>query len=464
MTIKEHFKVTFALAYPVMISQLGQVSVGVADSMMVGRLGALPLAASSLANSIFFVILMFGMGISMGITPLVSIAEGKGKVKRISRLFGHGLWINIITALALTGVVLGLSKGLHFLGQPEEVVALTIPYLLVITASLFPFMIFQTFKQFAEGLSQTKQAMYITIFCNIINVFLNWVLIWGMFGAPELGLMGAGWATLISRILMPIMMGFYILRSSRYSIYALSLQLKKASVPIFSRILNIGIPTGFQYIFEVSAFSAAAIMMGWIGVNALAGHQIALNLASISYMMAAGLSTAGMIRVSNLIGRGNLKGMREAGMVVFGMVLIFMFSAAMIFVVFRMFLPTLYIDDPEVISMAASLLIIAALFQLSDGAQVAGLGVLRGMEDVTVPTLVTLVAYWVIGLPLGYFLAFELGLAEKGIWYGLLIGLSLTAVLLFYRFHKLSKKRIEASLPIDPDKLVAEGKSDSNSL
>jgi MATE family multidrug resistance protein len=464
MTIKEHFKVTFTLAFPVMISQLGQVSVGVADSMMVGRLGALPLAASSLANSIFFVILMFGLGISMGITPLVSIAEGKGKAKRISNLFGHSLWVNLITAVALTGVVLGLSKGLHFLGQPEEVVVLTIPYLLVITASLFPFMIFQTFKQFAEGLSQTKQAMYITIFCNIVNVFLNWVLIWGMFGAPELGLMGAGWATLISRILMPIMMGYYILRSKRYSIYSLSLKLKKVSVPMVSRILNIGIPTGFQYIFEVSAFSAAAIMMGWIGVNALAGHQIALNLASISYMMAAGLSTAGMIRVSNLIGRGDLKGMREAGMVVFGMVLIFMFSAAMIFVIFRMFLPTLYIDDPEVVSMAASLLIIAALFQLSDGAQVAGLGVLRGMEDVKVPTLVTLFAYWVLGLPLGYFLAFELGMAEKGIWYGLLIGLSITAVVLFYRFHALSKRRIEQSLPAESEKIGTDVKTDSNSF
>lgn len=464
MTIKEHFKVTFALAFPVMISQLGQVSVGVVDSMMVGRLGALPLAASSLANSIFFVILMFGMGISMGITPLVSIADGKGKAKRISNLFAHSLWLNIITAVALTGVVLGLSKGLHFLGQPEEVVVLTIPYLLVITASLFPFMIFQTFKQFAEGLSQTKQAMYITIFCNLVNVFLNWVLIWGMFGAPELGLMGAGWATLISRILMPILMGYYILRSKRYSIYFLSLKLKKVSIPLVSRILSIGIPTGFQYIFEVSAFSAAAIMMGWIGVNALAGHQIALNLASISYMMAAGLSTAGMIRVSNLIGRGDLKGMREAGMVIFGMVLIFMFSAAMIFVIFRMFLPTLYIDDPEVVSMAASLLIIAALFQLSDGAQVAGLGVLRGMEDVKVPTLVTLFAYWVLGLPLGYFLAFELGMAEKGIWYGLLIGLSITAVLLFYRFHALSKRRIEESLTAEPEKIVSQVKSDSISF
>lgn len=211
---------------------------------------------------------------------------------------------------------------------------------------------------------------------------------------------------------------------------------------MINRILKIGLPTGFQYIFEVSAFSAAAIMMGWIGVNALAGHQIALNLASISYMMAAGLSTAGMIRVSNQIGKGNQKAMREAGMVVFGMVLVFMFTCAVIFVVFRYTLPTFYIDDMEVIQISASLLVIAGLFQLSDGVQVVGLGVLRGMEDVKFPTIITLIAYWVLGLPLGYFLAFELEMGAQGIWYGLLIGLSITAVVLFFRFKMLSKKPI----------------------
>jgi multidrug resistance protein, MATE family len=437
MTLKEHFNITFHLAYPVMLSQLGQVSVGVADSMMVGRLGALPLAAASLGNSIFFVLMMFGIGISMGITPLVSVAEGKGKVKRISRLFTHGLWINLATSILLTVIVLGLSQGLYFLNQPEDVVALAIPYMLIITASLIPMMVFQTFKQMAEGLSQTKQAMYITIFCNLINIFLNWVLIWGY-----LGLNGAGLATLISRILMMVLMGAYILFSKRYQIYQFSLSIRNASLPMIYRILKIGVPTGFQFIFEVSAFSAAAIMMGWIGVNALAGHQIALNLASISYMMATGLATAGMIRVSNQIGKGNPKAMQEAGMVVFGMVIVFMFSAAVLFIAARFYLPTLYIDDSEVIALSASLLIIAGLFQLSDGVQVVGLGVLRGMEDVKVPTLVTLMAYWVLGLPLGYLFAFEFGMAEKGIWYGLLIGLSITAVILIYRFHSLSKRRL----------------------
>ena len=265
-----------------------------------------------------------------------------------------------------------------------------------------------------------------------------------------MGLMGAGWATLISRILMPIMMGWYVLKSKRYQIYNLSMVLKLWSLPMFSRILNVGIPTGFQYIFEVSAFSTAAIMMGWLGVNALAGHQIAINLASISYMMAAGLSTAGMIRVSNQIGKGNFKAMKEAGMVVYAMAMIFMFTTALIFVAFKDFLPTLYIDDPEVVSLSASLLVIAGFFQLSDGAQVIGLGVLRGMEDVKIPTLVTLVAYWVIGLPLGYLLAFNFGFAEKGIWYGLLIGLSVTAFLLYFRFRKLSKQRMSVSKPIFP--------------
>ncbi len=442
MTIKDHFKITSTLALPVVLSQLGQVSVGVADSMMVGRIGAVELAAASLGNSIFFVLLMFGMGISMGITPLVSIAEGRGKMKRISSLFQHGLWINIFTAILLIGIIMVLAQGLQFLNQPEEVVQITIPYLLIITASMFPFMIFQTFKQFAEGLSQTKQAMYVTIFCNLVNVFLNWVLIYGKLGAPELGLNGAGIATLISRVLMPIMMGWYVIHSKRYRIFNLQFGIKKLRFFMVNRILKIGVPTGFQYIFEVSAFSAAAIMMGWIGVNALAGHQIAINLASISYMMATGLSTAGMIRVSNQIGKGDQKSMREAGMVVFGMVLAFMFTSAVLFVVFRYTLPTFYIDNTEVIQISASLLVIAGLFQLSDGVQVVGLGVLRGMEDVKFPTIITLIAYWVLGLPLGYYLAFELEMGAQGIWYGLLIGLSITAVVLFFRFNALSKKPV----------------------
>ncbi len=442
MNFQEHFGKTFSLAYPVMLSQLGQVMVGVADSMMVGRLGPEPLAAAALANSIFFVVLMFGIGISMAITPLVAAADGNQRHKRIARLLNHGFVINNSAGLILFMVIILFSPSLYYMNQPEEVIRLAIPYLAIITFSLIPFMFFQTFKQFAEGMSQTKQAMIITIGCNLVNVFLNWVLIYGKLGFPAMGLNGAGWATLISRILMAIVMVFYVWNSKRYQPYKLSFGFKKLSFPMISKMLKIGIPTGFQFIFEVGAFSTAAIMMGWIGVNALASHQIAINLASISYMMASGLSAAAMVRVGNQLGKKDIVALREAGFTVFGMVSIFMAFTALIFILFRNFLPTLYIDDAEVVQMSASLLVIAALFQLSDGIQVVGLGALRGMADVKIPTLVTLVAYWVIGLPLGYVLAFHFNLQEKGIWYGLLTGLTVTGIMLLYRFHRLSLRLI----------------------
>jgi multidrug resistance protein, MATE family len=440
---KENYFKTTSLAVPVMLSQLGQVLVGVADSMMVGRLGAEPLAAASLANSIFFVALMFGIGVSMAITPLVAMEDGKNKPKKISRLFNHGFIINMATGTMLFLIIVMSSPLLHHLNQPKEVVVLAIPYLAIITFSMLPFMFFQTFKQLAEGLSQTKQAMYITLFCNGINVFLNWVLIYGNLGFPAMGLNGAGWATLISRLMMAAIIFYYVWNSNRYKPYSLKMGIKKLSFPMITKMLKIGVPTGFQFIFEVGAFSTAAIMMGWISVNALAAHQIAINLASVSYMMASGLSIAAMIRVGNQLGRNDIRTLRDAGFTVFIMVAIFMSVSAVIFIVFREFLPSLYINDVEVIKMSATLLVIAGLFQLSDGIQVVGLGALRGMSDVRIPTIVTLVAYWIIGLPLGYVFAFVLGMNEVGIWYGLLIGLTVTGILLLFRFHKLSLRLLK---------------------
>jgi multidrug resistance protein, MATE family len=433
-----HSRVTFKLAYPVMLSQLGQVMVGVADNIMVGRLGAEPLAAASLANSIFFMVLMFGTGVSMAMTPLVAMAQGEKNYSNIAVYFRHGSVINLVCAIFLFLLILAFSPLLGHLNQPEEVVVLAIPYLLIITLSLLPFMFFQNYKQFIEGLSQTKQAMIITILCNGINILLNYLLIFGKYGFPALGLNGAGWATLIARILMALVIYLYVKKSIRFLAFKTPLGLKNLSWPISKKLLKIGVPTGFQYIFEVGAFSSAAIMMGWIGVNALAAHQIAINLASISYMMASGLSAAAMVRVGNQLGRKDIKTLREVGFSIFGMVITFMALFAVAFLVLRNQLPLLYIDDMEVVKVATNLIIIAAIFQLSDGIQVVGLGALRGLSDVRVPTLVTLVAYWVIGLPLGYLLAFTFGMNEIGIWVGLLTGLSVTAVLLLLRFHKLS--------------------------
>jgi MATE family multidrug resistance protein len=301
-------------------------------------------------------------------------------------------------------------------------------------------MFFQTYKQFIEGLSQTKQAMFITVVFNLLNIGLNWLLIYGNWGFPELGLNGAGWATLISRVFMAWALYIYVTKSNRYKNYIRGLRLKQIRLTIIKKMLGIGIPTGLQFIFEVGAFSTAAIMMGWIGVNALAAHQIAINLASISYMMASGLSAAAMVRIGNQLGKRDISKLREVGFSIFGMVTVFMSVFAILFLLLKNYMPLLYIDDPQVIKMAASLLIIAGIFQISDGLQVVALGALRGLSDVRIPTLVTLLAYWVVGLPLGYFLAFKLHWNELGIWIGLLIGLTLTAIMLLYRFNFLSSK------------------------
>ena len=415
---KNNFNKTFTLAYPVMLSQLGQVMVGVADNIMVGRLGAVPLAAASLANSIFFMILMFGIGISMAVTPMVAAADGEGKKGKIGRFLNHGFGINSVASVVLFLLILAISPGLKLINQPQEVVVLAIPYLLIITFSLIPFMFFQTYKQFIEGLSQTKQAMFITVLFNLLNIGLNYLLIYGNWGFPELGLNGAGWATLISRILMAWVLYLYVTRSRRYEKYIRSIKLKQIRYSVIKKMLGIGIPTGLQFVFEVGAFSSAAIMMGWIGVNALAAHQIAINLASISYMMASGLSAAAMVRIGNQLGRRDIPKLREVGFSIFGNVLIFMSFFAVMFLMFKNYLPLLYIEDIQVVEMAASLLIIAAVFQLSDGLQVVALGALRGLSDVKVPTLVTLLAYWVVGLPLGYLLAFKFHYNELGIWIG----------------------------------------------
>lgn len=404
---------------------------------MVGELGTEPLAAVSLANSIFSLVLMFGIGVSMAITPLVAAADGEGDLKKSGRIFRHGLAINLLASLVLGLLILLGTQLLPLLEQPERVVELAIPYLLIITSSLLPFMLFQTFKQYAEGLSRTRTAMFITLSANLLNIFFNYLLIYGKWGFPEMGLNGAGVATLISRILMLIAMVVYVKRASWFN---QKITMKKLQKTLMVRILKIGIPTGFQYVFEVGAFSTAAIMMGWLGAQALAAHQIALNLAAVSYMMVTGIAAASTVRVGNQLGMKDIPNMRRAGFSAFLMGLMLMTSSAVLFVSGKYFFPSLYIDEPEVIELAGSLLIIAAFFQLSDGVQAVALGTLRGMADVKIPTIITLIAYWVVGLPVAYLLAFPLELGPHGIWYGLLVSLTIAAVLLVSRFHYISKR------------------------
>ena len=435
MKLKDHLLKNLSLSFPIMISQLGHITVGVFDSLMIGKVSVSQLAAVSLATSIFSFILLFCIGLSYGITPLISSSD-KGK-KYVSSILYNGMLVNVISSILLVSFVILTKHLLSYLGQDEEVLFHTYSYLDIICISLIPLILFQTFKQFIEGLGFTKPSMYISVISNVINIVLNAVLIFGLFGFPRLEIIGAAYATLISRVIMFLLILIYCLNDRRFSKYILK---RKFLVNLnhIKDIFRIGFASGLQYIFEVGAFSVATVMTGSIGAIHLAAHQIALNLASISYMIASGIGSASMISLSYYDGKRNFEDMRRSGFASFLLVFILMIVSALVFIIFRNYLPVLYVDDSSVINIASTLLIIAGLFQISDGIQAVGLGILRGIRDIKKPTVVTFISYWIISIPLSYFLGIEYGYGVYGIWIGLSIGLTLAAIFHVTRFNYLT--------------------------
>jgi MATE family, multidrug efflux pump len=442
MTIKEHLKINVNLAVPVMASQLGHVLVGVADNMMVGQVGYIPLAGASLGNAIFYFFMTFGLGVSFAITPLVGFADGEGNKKQCGQVLRHGLVVNSVLGVILFVLVMIAANYLHLFGQEQAVVEQATPYMYVIGFSMIPFLVFQSFRQFSEGLSMTKVPMVVSVSVNVLNIMLNYLLIYGKFGFPELGLLGAGIATLIARVAMALAMMIYVLSSNRFKPYLSGLGLRNLDFKLIRDLLRIGVPAGLQFVFEVGAFSMAAIMMGWINASTQAAHQIAINMASISYMTVSGLGAAAAIRVGNQLGKKNYKTMKNAVLTLVGMGTALMVVFALVFIIGRDSLPLLYNDQAEVVKVASALLIIAALFQLSDGIQVISLGGLRGMKDVKIPTMITFLAYWIVALPLGSVLAFKYNYGANGIWFGLFIGLTIAGIWVFFRFIKLANRKI----------------------
>ena len=423
-----------------MIGQLGHITVGVVDSIMIGNVSIPQLGAVSLSTSIFGFILLFCIGLSYGITPLIS--SKKSDDNYISMTFYNGLYLNMFFTILLVITTIYSKYFLKYLGQDEEVLFHTYKYLDIISISLVPLMLFQTFKQFIEGLGFTKPAMFISIFSNVINILLNAILIFGLFGFPRLEIVGAAYATLISRIFMFIIIFIYCFNSKRFQKYILRLNIS-LNYMSFKAIFSIGFTSGLQYIFEVGAFTVATVIIGSIGAIQLASHQIALNLASISYMIASGIGSASMISLGHYFGVGDKSEIRKSGYSNFILVLILMSISAFIFIVFRDILPSFYVDDYEVISLASSLLIIAGFFQLSDGIQAVGLGILRGIRDTKIPTLVTFISYWVIAVPLSYYLGIISDYGLFGVWVGLSVGLTIAAVFHVLRFNYLTSAKMQ---------------------
>ncbi len=438
-----HLKKNVQLAAPVMMGQLGQVMVGVADTIMVGQVGKIPLAASSLANSLFIIIMVFGIGVSFAISPITAKAQGENNYHSTSNILKHSLVVNTSLGVILSSLVILLSYSIPYLNQPEDVATLAAPYLRIIGISILPIMVFQALRQFSEGLSITIPPMIIIIGTNLLNILFNYILIFGKLGFPAMGLFGAGIATLLSRIIMMSIIYVYIFSSNKFNPYLKYFKEVIISMVEVKKILKLGLPMGLQFTFEVTAFAFAAIMIGWLGATELAAHQIAINLAAVTFMAASGIGAAASIRVGNQLGKKDIVTMRNAAFTCVGMVGVFMLVMAAGFILLRNYLPHLYINNEDVIAQAASLLVVAAIFQLSDGLQVVSLGALRGIADVKIPTFITLFAYWGCALPFGYILGFKFGLGAEGVWYGLLIGLTIAAILLLLRFNKESARMLQ---------------------
>ena len=443
MLFRPHLRPTLLLAYPVMLSQLGHVLVSVCDSVMVGQTGKLPLAAVGVGVSVITLLLMLGIGLSMGAVPLVAAADSRRDFPALGRLLAATVGLNTGAGLVLAGLSQLMPLVLPHLGQVPAVVLLAAPWVRVVGWSLLPLMVFQGFREFAEGLGLTRQAMFLSIGANLVNALLCYVLIFGHWGAPTLGLMGSAWATLAARILMALLMAAYVLRAERLRPYREAVRSWLRPDPATLRqLLGLGLPIGVQMMLEMGAFSFSALMVGWLGVTALAAHQIAINVASVTYMAASGIAAAATIRVGRLRSLGELAEARQAGYAAYWLTFGLMSATALLMVLLRGRLPLLYLAldnapaDPAVVAQAATLLLIAAAFQVSDGLQVVGLGALRGLEDVKVPSVVALLAYWALALPLGYGLGFGLKLGAPGVWLGLLAGLSAVAVVLLRRFRR----------------------------
>jgi multidrug resistance protein, MATE family len=427
-----------------MLSNLGHVAMGVTDNIMVGNVNAVSLAAAGLAFVIFNVFLLFGIGVSYAITPLVASADGAHDEKNVVEAVRHGFIINLVNSLILIVIVSVGTNLLYHINQPAEVVELAIPFLSIIMYSLVPIMIFQTFKQFTEGLSNTRVALIVMIGANLVNIFLNYTLIYGHLGFPALGLEGSAWATFISRVFMAIAIVAFVYYHRSFLRYRDVFRVGMYSRKLMGKMLHLGIPSGVQFIFEVAAFDFSLVMMGWLGTHVQAAHQIAINLATVTYMTTAGLAAASTIRVGYYAGSHDVRNLQKAAYSLLAMALALMFVFAVLFIGARYALPAFYVHEEQVIEIAASLMIIAGIFQLADGTQVVCASALRGLQDVKVPSLYILVSYWLIGLPLGYILTFKLGVGPTGIWWGLCIGLILTAIAMFLRLRqKIEKMEIE---------------------
>lgn len=450
----KEFSYNLRLAYPIILGMVGHTLIGIVDNIMVGKIGSTELAAVSLGNSMIFIAMSLGIGFSTAITPIVAEGDAEKNDTKIRSAFHHGLFLCTILGLVLFTVIMFAKPIMELLKQPEDVIVLAKPYLGWVAFSLIPLVMYQGYKQFADGMSLTKYSMYAMVMANVLHVGINYVLIYGIWIFPKMGIIGAALGTVISRIFLVMFMHIMLSRRDDLKRFFKGFSFNEIKKTMIKKIISIGFPSAMQMLFEVVLFTASIWLCGNIGKTSQAANQIALSLASMTFMFAMGLSVTSMVRVSNQRGLMDYKKLIVVARSIFLLAIILETVFAIFFIIFHDYLPYIFLnmentgqilDNEEVIGIASKLLLIAAVFQISDGIQVVVLGALRGLQDVKVPMYITFVAYWVIGFPISYYLGEHTELKAQGVWVGLLAGLTAAAICLYIRFHYLTKRLIAKS-------------------
>ncbi|MCF0052843.1 MATE family efflux transporter [Dyadobacter sp. LJ53] len=438
--MKNEASQTLKLALPIIIGELAQMALHLIDSAMVGAISYKQLAAAALVINAMNIPFVIGIGMTISVSQMVSLANGRRDSQLVSHYLFNGFCLCALTALAISLTLVFGKDLLHNLGQDPEVVTLAIPFMKLMGLSIIPMLLFMTLKQFADGLEFTRTAMILSLAGMPLNILLNWLLIYGNWGFPRLELEGAGWATLITRTCMFLALAAIVLKHKTFSRYiAVSSSQWKFKAQTWRELLHIGVPSSLQIGMEAGAFAVSGIIIGTLGAVAQAAHQIALSSASLTFMVSMGLAQAGSIRVSNALGRNDWFKIFVIGKSTILTALIYGTICAVMFAAFRHQIPTLFNKNTEVLALSALLLLFAAVFQISDSTQAIGAGLLRGIKDVKTPTILIGVAYWVIGIPVGYLFAFHFKLGAVGMWLGLILGLTMASIFLITRFFKMAR-------------------------